>query len=462
MVTTSKNPFDTQQPKATDTGILGGSMTQQPTTSGQLPSNVGTSAPATPNVATFAPTTHQVNAPTETAQGQLSSILAKDNPLMQRARTQATQSMAQRGLVNSSMAQGAAVAAMIDRATPIAQQDAGTFNQVASENQNALNQSGQFNAAEINRFGLQKGEQQFAAEQAGINREFQTGERIGSQAFASSLETAKQNFTSAQAQLDRAQQVALSDKSIEAQQALQAAQQNFQGAQSALDRTQQTTLQRDQQGFVAGQSNLDRAQQLSVANMNIQAESARQTSQQAFQGSQAAMDRGQQTALQVSQQQFQTTQAQIQNDFTMRVQQLQEAGQDFRQARDVASREAMVRLEQAGVNNRFDREIALKSSQFNIEQNNLERRQIQQNQAELDRLGLQIRAENARVPTQFAANVSNTTMQGVSAIYGQPMDANGKPTAAERQAQVQSVVNYANNQIAWAERFYSTSIPRIS
>ena len=145
----------------------------------------------------------------------------------------------------------------------------------------------------------------------------------------------------------------------------------------------------------------------------------------------------------------------------MRVQQLQESGQDFRQARDIATREAMTRLEQAGVSNRFDREIALKSNQFNIEQNNLERRQIMQNQSELDKLGLQIRANNAQIPTQFAANVSNTVMQGVSAVYAQPMNADGRPTAAERQAQVQSLVNYANGQITWAEKFYGTKLTNL-
>jgi hypothetical protein len=140
---------------------------------------------------------------------------------------------------------------------------------------------------------------------------------------------------------------------------------------------------------------------------------------------------------------------------------LQESGMDFRQARDIASREASIQLEQAGITNRFDKELALKSSQFNVEQNNLERRQILQNQMELDKMGLQIKASNAQIPTQFAANVSNTVMQGVGNVYAQPMSADGRPTAAERAAQVQSLVNYANGQIAWAERFYNTAIPRI-
>lgn len=339
--TVTDNPFDTQQPKATNTGIVGSAMQTAAPTTGEMPSNVGTTTPAAPNVATYAPTTRQINKPTDTVQGQVDSILAKDSPLMQRARTMATQNMAQRGLVNSSMAQGAGVAAMIDKATPIAAQDASAYNQVASENANALNQSGQFNAGEINRFG-------------------------------------------------------------------------------------------------------------------------QQTLQQNFQGQQAQLDRNQQSALQVGQQEFQAGQAKIQNDFNMQMQKLQESGMDFRQARDISSREAMTKLEQMGVTNRFDQELALKSNQFNIEQNNLERRQILQNQMELDKMGLQIKAQNAQIPTNFAANVSNTVMQGVSAVYAQPMSADGKPTAAERAAQVQSLVNYANNQIAWGEKFYATAIPRIS
>ncbi len=341
MATTVENPFDTQQPKPANTGIVGGAMTQQPPTSGQMPSNVGTTTPATPDVATFAPTTRQVDQPTGTVQGQVNSILSKDSPLMARARTLATQQMAQRGLVNSSMAQGAGVAAMVDRATPIAAQDANTYNQVAADNMNALNTSGQFNAAEINKFGQQT------------------------------------------------------------------MQQNFQGQQAQLDRSQQSNLQAGQQEFQAGQ-------------------------------------------------------ARIQNDFNMQVQKLQEAGQDFRQARDIATREAMVKLEQQGITNRFDQELALKSNQFNIEQYNIEKRQLLQNQAELDKLGIQIKANNAQIPTQFAANVSNTVMQGVSSVYAQPMNAEGRPTADERAAQVQSLVNYANSQISWAEKFYATSIPPIT
>jgi hypothetical protein len=173
--------------------------------------------PVMQSAATYTPTTRQVSKPTETAQGQMESILSKDSPLMERARTIAKQGMAQRGLVNSSMSQGAGVAAMIDRATPIASQDANIYSQVAADNMNAANTAGQFNTGEVNKFGLQGNEQAFTAGENAANRTFQTSERLGGQTFTAGenalqvkatkdLETARQTFSATQAQLDREQQ----------------------------------------------------------------------------------------------------------------------------------------------------------------------------------------------------------------------------------------------------------------
>jgi hypothetical protein len=57
-------------------------------------------------------------------ENRLDGILASDSPLMTRAATQGMQFANSRGLLNSTMAAGAAQGAMIDRAMPIAQQDA--------------------------------------------------------------------------------------------------------------------------------------------------------------------------------------------------------------------------------------------------------------------------------------------------------------------------------------------------
>lgn len=197
------NPFDIS---AKSTGTL----TPAPNNVSPLTPNPG------PTAAQYTPQLSTVDAAKETTAGQLQSIIAEDSPLMQQARAQAKQGMAQRGLINSSMSQGAGVAAMLERATPIAAADASIFGNRAIGNQNAVNTGGQFNASEQNKFGLQTGEQAFTASQNQLN----------------------QNFAAAQSQLDRAQQTAIADKGVEAQSALQRAQQNFDAAQTALNRTQ--------------------------------------------------------------------------------------------------------------------------------------------------------------------------------------------------------------------------------
>jgi hypothetical protein len=55
---------------------------------------------------------------------EMTGLLARDSPLMVQARTQGMQTAASRGLLSSSMAAGAASGAMIDRAMPIAAQNA--------------------------------------------------------------------------------------------------------------------------------------------------------------------------------------------------------------------------------------------------------------------------------------------------------------------------------------------------
>jgi hypothetical protein len=183
----------------------------------------------------------------------------------------------------------------------------------------------------------------------------------------------------------------------------------------------------------------------------------RQATQLASVTAEAAKDRSQQTALQVGQQVFAAGQNKIQNEFQQKLATLQESGLDFRQARDIASREAMQKLQDAGIDNRFDKEIALKTNQFDAEQLNLAKRQIADNAAQLDRLGLQIKANQQTIPTTFAANISNTTMSGVNAIM-----ADGNLTPAAKTTAITNLVTYANAQISWAEKFYHATIPKLS
>lgn len=147
----------------------------------------------------------------------------------------------------------------------------------------------------------------------------------------------------------------------------------------------------------------------------------------------------------------------IQQSFNERMATMEQEGLDYRQARDIASREAITQLEQAGITNRFDQELALKSDMFNAEQTNMERRQILEQQARLQELGLRIDADKQTIPTSFAANIANTTMNGVNSIM-----ADGSLDATKKQAAIDNVVKYANAQIGWAEAFYSTQIPRLT
>jgi hypothetical protein len=165
---------------------------------------------------------------------------------MQRARTIAKQGMAQRGLVNSSMSQGAGVAAMIDRATPIASQDANAYNQTASENMSAVNTAGQFNAGETNKFGLQRNDQTFTAGENAAQRSFTSGENAA----------------------DRAAQLRIAETNIRAQENLQTAAQVFTAAQNSLDRDQQVSLANLNNSFNNASTSKTFAGNLALATAN--------------------------------------------------------------------------------------------------------------------------------------------------------------------------------------------------
>ncbi|MAX33840.1 MAG: hypothetical protein CME72_12335 [Halomonadaceae bacterium] len=65
-----------------------------------------------------------------TVQGQLTDMLGSNSALMKQSETYGKQQANKRGLLNSSMGVGASQNAMIQNATPIAQQDAGYQQQL--------------------------------------------------------------------------------------------------------------------------------------------------------------------------------------------------------------------------------------------------------------------------------------------------------------------------------------------
>lgn len=100
------------------------------------------------------PTLGTVALDTDTVSGQLDKILSKDTPFAQRSNARVAEAFNARGLINSSMAAGAAEAARIDTALPIAQQDASTFTQQRLANQQVSNAADQFNADVANKTSL--------------------------------------------------------------------------------------------------------------------------------------------------------------------------------------------------------------------------------------------------------------------------------------------------------------------
>jgi hypothetical protein len=119
-----------------------------------------------PSVSTYAPTllgdtTKWDITPDQTVAGQLTKVLDPNNPIIQQAMSQGMQIANERGLLNSSISQGAAQNAAYTAAVPIATSDAATnakasgynadeSNQFKVQNANYSNTASQFNAAQTN------------------------------------------------------------------------------------------------------------------------------------------------------------------------------------------------------------------------------------------------------------------------------------------------------------------------
>ncbi len=138
-------------------------------TPAQATADVATSKGYNPNA--FAVTDDQ------TVQGQLSKIMSADSPLLQQAKARANIESNNSGLLDSSMAQGAAEQALLSSALPIAQQDASTYNKEMENTQNAKNAAAAFEAQAGNTAELQTSQQETAVAQGNqkaINDAFQT------------------------------------------------------------------------------------------------------------------------------------------------------------------------------------------------------------------------------------------------------------------------------------------------
>lgn len=159
-VQTASDPLITAQVNSTPTGSWNPSsgISAYPTL-GASPAQ-STSTNAETGLATAA--TRDLNA-NELTSNNITGLINKNSPLMQQAESKAMQSANARGLLNSSIAVGAAQGAVMDRATPIAQADAQAQSSVLNSNQANQQQTNVFNA------GQTQNTNQFNASEANKN-----------------------------------------------------------------------------------------------------------------------------------------------------------------------------------------------------------------------------------------------------------------------------------------------------
>jgi hypothetical protein len=150
----------------------------------------------------------------ELSQYQLDQILRDNGPLMRRAQAIGYGTAGQRGLMNSSLAAGAAFGAMVDRAQPFALSDADAYRMAATENLAARNTAALTNAELKTRANIAGGELTGAYDrtllqaraQAAMDeaqRMWQTGERQDEQSWRSGERMGGQDWQSGENEAQR-------------------------------------------------------------------------------------------------------------------------------------------------------------------------------------------------------------------------------------------------------------------
>lgn len=164
-------------------------------------SPAGAPKPAAPAAGVQTPRTVQ---PGETVQGQVDSILAKGGPLFDRARSLALEEFAGKGLVNSSMAIGAAQGAVMDKALEIAVPDAQIRSNAALQDDQQQFQSGEASLDRDSQLKLRQ------LEEAGVNNRFDRELAMRDKQF--NAEQAAQDRRLAQQQANALEQMGYQNK----------------------------------------------------------------------------------------------------------------------------------------------------------------------------------------------------------------------------------------------------------
>ena len=368
-----------------------------------------------PNLQTLsAPTTRQVDA-NSTVQGQLSNIMNSGNPILERAKTRAAQAANKRGLLNTSMGVQAGQEAMLTAATPLAQQDAATYNNQGLTNQTVQNQFSRDTNEYVRQRGLsdQGFRNTYNLSDQGFNQQTGGGTYgsglIGAElAGKKELLASEQAYGAGQSSLDRGFSSSEAQLGREQQQNLLASEQSFGAGQSALGREQQQNLLASEQSFGESQSALGREQQ-----------SGLQQAQQDFAASETALGREQQTGVQKSDQDFSSTQAALGRE---QQSELQQGQQDFS-----ASESELGRAQQlAAINQTHTNAVAsAKTAQENVQanltmQNGLQKQLVNLGHTnDLGLTNLKADLDTGKLSQEVFANTQGAYLQSVSELVRQ-------------------------------------------
>jgi len=273
----------------------------------------------------YEPNLAQVNEETDTVQGQLTGILDRGGPLMDRAETRAKQQVNSRGLLNSSMAVQAGQSALYDAALPIASQDAATHSTQRLTNQATTNRAYEFGASAANTKSLANQAAKNAFGSQKLAGEIQTG-LIGAQGEQTRLNIGAQTQGSMQLadlQADLNERMAQLQANLQTNQIMPA---EFEQQKALLDKQSQIAEQMAQlQADLQTEQIMPAQFEQEMAKLQQALENAQTLSQQEFQQQSqlSAQSYSQTLGTMEFQQAHQQTMQNLQNQFAQSMAQLQ-------------------------------------------------------------------------------------------------------------------------------------------
>lgn len=198
-------------------------------------------------------------------ENRVAGLLDPNNPLMRKAQAEAAQYAASRGLQSSSIGSEVALSAMIDKAMPIATQDANTFNQAQQLGWQQSWQSGENNLGRTHDASM--------ADKQGLYQTNLQNTQLAAQAAENNANRAQQVEL---AQLQYKQSLGLLDaQGAQRMQELNA-QQQFQSAENNASRQMQAELQQLQYKQSLGQLDAQGQQRMQELNAQVQSNAHQQ------------------------------------------------------------------------------------------------------------------------------------------------------------------------------------------